>query len=309
MNATIRPAREDDLPGILDIDNDAVLNTISRWASSSAAGSTSCTGSCSSTDHPRPSDNIAMRHSLLIRSLFILGAAALARGAEPAEASPPNTLTAAEQVAGWKLLFDGRTTAGWRGFNKPAFPDQGWIVGDGALKKVAGVRGGDIITAETFDDFELSWEWRIPPGANNGVKYFITEARGTAVGHEYQMIDDTRVKDPKGATASFYDVVPPKAGKRPPRIGEWNASRIVVHGNHVEHWLNGDKVLEYELGSPEVLAAVAKSKFKSVPGFGAKLRGHLLLTDHNDEAWFRNLKLRELPQPSPAAEGNVPTQR
>jgi len=242
-----------------------------------------------------------MHSRFLIGLLFILGVAGITHGAEPAGASSPNTLTPAEQAAGWKLLFDGRTTSGWRGFNKPAFPDQGWIVEDGALKKVAGVRGGDILTAETFDDFELSWEWRIPPGANNGVKYFITEARGSAVGHEYQMTDDTRVKDPKGSTASFYDVLPPKLGKRPPRIGEWNASRIVVQGNHVEHWLNGDQVLEYELGSPEVLAAVAKSKFKSVNGFGAKLRGHLLLTDHNDEAWFRNLKIRELPPPSPAA--------
>jgi len=241
-----------------------------------------------------------MHSSLLIRLSLIVVAAGLARGAEPAETSPPNTLTAAEQAAGWRLLFDGRTSAGWRGFKKPAFPDKGWVVEDGVLKKVAGVRGGDLITTETFDDFELSWEWRIAAGGNNGVKYFITEARGSAVGHEYQMIDDTRVKDPKGSTASFYDVLPPKPGKRPPRIGAWNLSRIKVQGNHVEHWLNGDRVLEYELGSPEVLAAVAKSKFKEVKGFGAKLRGHLLLTDHNDEAWFRNLKLRELPQRSPA---------
>lgn len=247
-----------------------------------------------------------MHSSLLIRLPLIVVAAGLARGAEPAESSPPNTLTAAEQAAGWKLLFDGRTSAGWRGFKKPAFPDKGWIVEDGVLKKVAGVRGGDLITTETFDDFELSWEWRIAAGGNNGVKYFITEARGSAIGHEYQMIDDTRVKDPKGSTASFYDVLPPKPGKRPPRIGAWNHSRIMVQGNHVEHWLNGDKVLEYELGSPEVLAAVAKSKFKDVKGFGAKLRGHLLLTDHNDEAWFRNLKLRGLPPP---ARTEVPAPR
>ena len=239
-----------------------------------------------------------MRPPLLLSVSLILAVTAPLRGAEPFQTSPPNTLSAAERAAGWRLLFDGRTTTGWRGFQKAAIPGRGWIVEGGVLKKVKGVRGGDILTVERFDDFELIWEWRIPAGANNGVKYFITEERGSAIGHEYQMIDDTQVKDPKGATASFYDVLPPKPGKRPPRIDAWNLSRIVVQGNHVEHWLNAEKVLEYELGSPEVLTAVAKSKFKDVKGFGVKLPGHILLTDHNDEAWFRNLKLRELSERS-----------
>ena len=205
-----------------------------------------------------------------------------------------NQLTPEQQAAGWKLLFDGKSLNGWRSFKKKDAPQQGWVVEDGILKKVANVRGGDIITSEQFGDFELNWEWRIPARANNGIKYFITEERSSAIGHEYQMVDDATVKDPRQRTASFYDVLPPNenAASRPP--GEWNSSRVIVRGNRVEHWLNGDKVLDYELGSKEVLAAVAKSKFKDVAGFGTKITGHVLLTDHKDEAWYRNIKIRRL---------------
>jgi hypothetical protein len=206
----------------------------------------------------------------------------------------PNELTPAEKAEGWTLLFDGKTTAGWRSFKKQSFPDKGWVVEEGCLKKVANVQGGDIITTNTFNDFDLRWEWRIPPRANNGIKYFIIEERGSAIGHEYQMIDDSLVKDGKSSTASFYEVLPPSQNKplKPP--GEWNQSRVLVKGNHVEHWLNGAKVLAYELGSEQVKAGVATSKFKSVKGFGEKVRGHILLTDHKDEACFRNVKIREL---------------
>jgi len=135
----------------------------------------------------------------------------------------------------------------------------------------------------------------LPSKANNGVKYFITEQRTEALGHEYQMIDDTTVTDQRQSTAAFYDVLPPNPSKplRPP--GQWNESRVLVRGNHVEHWLNGAKVLAYELGSPEVLEAVGKSKFKNVKGFGTKIRGHVLLTEHHDEAFFRSIRVRELP--------------
>jgi hypothetical protein len=207
-----------------------------------------------------------------------------------------NTLTDAEKAAGWKLLFDGKTTAGWRNFKKPSIvTTNGWVVEDGWLKKAAGKRGGDIITQDQFSDFELQWEWRIPRRANNGIKYFITEERGSAIGHEYQMIDDDAIGDPKSKTASFYAILPPK-DHPPVRLApETNLSRLVVRDNRVEHWLNGEKVLEYDCGSEEVLAAVAKSKFKNVQGFGTKIKGHILLTDHNDEASYRNLKVRELP--------------
>lgn len=215
--------------------------------------------------------------------------------ASSAPAQSLNQLTDEEKAAGWELLFDGKTLNGWRNFKKQTPPKQGWVVEEGILKKVAGVNGGDIISFKEYEQFEFTWEWRIAPRANNGIKYFITESRNSAIGHEYQMIDDSIIKIPKEQTASFYDVLPPNAYKPVKAPGEWNFSRVVVLGNHVEHWLNGAQVLEYELGSEEVKAAVAKSKFKNVAGFGTRIKGHILLTDHHDEAWFRNLKIRELP--------------
>ena len=166
------------------------------------------------------------------------------------------------------------------------------------LKKIAGFKGGDIITEQQFDDFELTWEWRIEPGANNGVKYLVTEARPGAPGHEYQMLDDASAKwaklPAKDKTAAFYQVLAAVEDKGYQPAGEWNQSRILVQGNHVEHWLNGRKALEYELGSDAVMAAVAASKFKKHHDFGQKTKGHIMLTDHNDAAWFRNIKLRVL---------------
>ena len=214
-------------------------------------------------------------------------------------AAESNRLTDSEKAAGWKLLLDGKTTQGWRGYKKPAFPEKGWKVEDGILKKIGGERGGDIITDEKFDDFELTWEWRIGAKGNNGLKYLVTEDRSSAPGHEYQMIDDKGNPDAangaKRLTASFYDVLPPSSDSLPKPAGEWNLSRIVVQGNHVEHWLNGRKVLEYELGSAAVKTAVGNSKFKDVAAFGTKIKGHIMLTDHGDECWFRDIKVRELP--------------
>ena len=211
-------------------------------------------------------------------------------------AAESNRLTDSEKAAGWKLLFDGKTTHGWRGYKKPAFPEKGWKIEDGILKKVGGERGGDIITDEKLDDFELTWEWRVGAKGNNGLKYLVTEDRPSAPGHEYQMIDDKGNPDAangaKRLTASFYDVLPPSSESLPKPAGEWNLSGIVVVGNHVEHWLNGRKVLEYELGSAAVRAAVASSKFKDAAGFGTKIKGHIMLTDHGDECWFRNIKVR-----------------
>ncbi len=214
-----------------------------------------------------------------------------------------NALTADERAAGWQLLFDGQSLKGWRPYGKPtAGADaigSGWKVENGLLKKLAGVKGGDIITEKKYTDFEFSWEWRLEKNANNGIKYMVTEARPQAPGYEYQMLDDLSDKwkklHAKALTASFYEVLPPAVDKPLKPAGEWNASRLVVQGNQVEHWLNGKQVLAYELGSAAVKAGVADSKFKKHPDFGTKLTGHLMLTDHNDEAWYRNLKLRELP--------------
>lgn len=214
-------------------------------------------------------------------------------------AQPLNTLTAEEKAAGWKLLFDGQSLQGWRLYGRKTSPEAGWKVEDGLLRKLPKQRGGDIITEAKFEDFDLSWEWRISAGGNNGLKYLVTEERTAGPGHEYQMLDDAVHPDgkygPKRQTASFYQVLAPTADKPLKPVGEWNASRVLIRGNHVEHWLNGAKVLEYELGSEAVMAGVANSKFKNAPGFGTKIRGHIMLTDHQDECWFRNIKIRELP--------------
>jgi hypothetical protein len=223
-------------------------------------------------------------------SLYLTGCAT------PRSAALPNTLTAAEAKAGYQLLFDG-TTAGWRNFGKPTFPAQGWVVEDGWLHHVAKAGGGDIITRDQFTDFELEFEWRIGKGANSGVKYLISEARGSAIGHEYQVIDDSLHPDaahgPKRQTAALYDALPPvKAPVRP--AGELNHSRIVVRGADVEHWLNGQRVVKYQLGSPALLEAKAQSKFKAETRWGTKFATPILLQDHGDDVWFRNVKLRPL---------------
>jgi hypothetical protein len=212
-----------------------------------------------------------------------------------------NGLTPEERAAGWAILLDGTSLKGWRPYGKPSGTPigEGWKIEQGLLHKVPGVKGGDIITEKQYTDFELVWGWRLAKGANNGVKYLVTEARPGAPGYEYQMLDDQSDKwnklHAKALTASFYEVLAPAADKPLKAAGEWNSSRILVQGNHVEHWLNGKKVLEYEFGSDAVKAGVAGSKFKKYPDFGTKLAGHIMLTDHNDEAWYRFVKIRELP--------------
>jgi hypothetical protein len=208
-----------------------------------------------------------------------------------------NELTSAEKSAGWVLLFDGKTLNGWRPYaHKPA---GGWDVVDGTLHAIGKTKGGsELITEKKYDNFEFSWEWKLPEAGNNGVKYFVTEERKTAPGHEYQMLDDKRHPDagagPIRQTAAFYYVLPPAADKPYREAGQWNQSKIVVQGKTVEHWLNGKLVLKYEAGSPEVKAGVAASKFAKEPGFGDKIPGHLMLTYHNDDCWYKNIKLREL---------------
>lgn len=200
--------------------------------------------------------------------------------------------------AGWLPLFDGQSLKGWRPYGRPAGTaiGPGWRVEDGMLHKLPGVKGGDIITEKTFKDFELEWEWRLAKDANNGVKYCVTEQRPEAPGYEYQMLDDlsSRYKklQPKSLTASFYEVLAPAADKPVKPAGEWNVSRVVVRGERAEHWLNGRMVLAYTFGSQAVKEGVAAGKFKKHTGFGDKLTGHIMLTDHQDEAWYRRVSIR-----------------
>ena len=236
--------------------------------------------------------------------LTVLAMAALGAGhaAAPERTSAMNTLTDAEKKAGWMLLFDGHSLDGWRGYKRPDATDSRWRVEDGTLtvpadngKDTHGQR--DIITKDTFEQFELLVEWKVAQGSNSGVKYFVLEDRDSAIGHEYQVIDDERHPDakvgPHRQTAAFYDVLP--AHDRPiTPAGEWNATRIVVRGQIVEHWLNGKKVLEYELNSPPLNAAIEKSKFKGIERFGKRQNGYILLQDHGDQVWFRNIKIRRL---------------
>ena len=235
-----------------------------------------------------------------MKNIFLAIAILLLAGcASTQKETQPNTLTRAEQRQGWTLLFDGTSATGWRGDGKQKFPEKGWVIENGALRKVAKERGGDIITEKMYSEFDLKFDWKLATGANNGVKYFVTPER-KGVGHEYQLIDDETVREARNnsvhSTASFYEVLAPWPNK-PAALhpaGEWNSSRILVKGNKVEHWLNGQKVLEYELGSEQVKAGVAKSKFKNVPHFGERVKGHILLTDHSDECTFRNIKILDL---------------
>lgn len=204
-----------------------------------------------------------------------------------------NTLTAAEKQAGWKLLFDGRTTDGWRGFKAPA-PDAGWHVAEGALSPDPKA-SQDIMTKEMFGDFELAFEWKIGPKGNSGVMYRVTEDgdRTYWSGPEYQVLDNSRGEPPVQRAGALYDLYAPTGAVTKP-VGEFNEARIVIRRGRVEHWLNGVKVVEYELGSADFKARVAASKFKAWPMFAQGARGHIALQNHGDPVAYRNIKVRPL---------------
>jgi hypothetical protein len=203
------------------------------------------------------------------------------------------------EKGGWIQLFNGKDLTGWRGYNKPDAKETRWKVVDGLLAldhngagDTHGVR--DLITDTTYEQFDLRWEWKISEGGNSGVKYFVVEDRPDAIGHEYQMIDDERHPDakigPHRQTAAFYDVFP--AHDRPMKpAGEWNTSEVIVKGKHVTHLLNGKNVLEYDMESPALLAAIEKSKFKGIDRFSKLIPGHILVQDHGDAVWFRKIEI------------------
>ena len=221
-----------------------------------------------------------------------------------ADTAQPNTLSDAERQAGWKLLFDGKTTTGWRGYKMDKMPP-GWAAIDGALVRLKGGAGGkgagggdDIVTTEDFESFDLSLEWKVVANGNSGVLYHVSEEPVTSWHYapEVQILDNSAhpIRSKLELAGACYDLYPPsKDVTNPP--GQWNRMRILVDGAHVEHWMNGEKIVEYELWSDDWNQRVAKSKHKVRPKFGTFKKGPICLQDHSDRIEFRDIKIRVLP--------------
>ena len=220
----------------------------------------------------------------------------------------PNTISDLEAKEGWKLLWDGKTTNGWRGAKLTSFPKDGWLIEDDILKVMKSdggesTNGGDIVTIKKYKNFELSVDFKITEGANSGVKYFVdtelNRGEGSSIGCEYQILDDNVHPDAKLGVAgnrklgALYDLIPVSESK-PYRNKFFNNARIIVRGTHIEHWLNGVKILEYERNNQMWRALVAYSKYSVWPNFGEAETGHILLQDHGDEVWFQNIKIKEI---------------
>lgn len=204
----------------------------------------------------------------------------------------------AQQASDWISLFDGKTIAHWRGFKMATVPD-GWRVVDGTITRTGD--GADLVSREQYTNFEFEFEWKVPPGGNSGIMFRVTEAleRTYHSGPEYQILDNARHADGKNpltsAGANYALHAPTRDASRP--VGEWNQGRLIVNGNNVQHWLNGEKVVEYTLGTPQWTALVKASKFNEWPQYGREPRGHLVIQDHGDRVQFRNLRIRVLRTP------------
>lgn len=244
-----------------------------------------------------------MNARLLVLFLLVLGSQTVW--------SQHNRLTKKERKQGWTLLFDGKSGKGWKGAFLDSFPAKGWEIKDGTLMVqpsggAESTNGGDIVTTGLYSDFELMVDFKLTEGANSGIKYFVDPAQPkpdnprSALGLEFQILDDARHPDAKmgregnRTLSSLYDLIAAPTNKPVHPIGEWNTARIVSKGRHVEHWLNGTKVLEYERGSETFKELIQKSKYKPIPGFGLGHEGRILLQDHGDRVYFRNIKLRKL---------------
>lgn len=213
-----------------------------------------------------------------------------------------------EKKENWISLFDGSTTSEWRSLNSQSFPEQGWLVKDGELivlsKTENSPAGKDIITINQFSSFELELECKLTEGANSGIKYFVVNNfpgnEGKYLGCEFQLIDNERHadallgRDGNRTMASLYDLIPASGAKQPNPAGQWNKVRLLVKGNHVEHWLNDEKVVEYDRGSEHFRELVKISKYKELKDFGEAPQGHILLQGHSDEVAFRSIRIRNL---------------
>jgi hypothetical protein len=237
----------------------------------------------------------AQASSHIATALAASSSTAVQAGAAGAGAAD-NTLTAAEKSAGWKLLFDGKTPSGWHTYQKKGVTE-GWSVVNGELTRTG--RGGDLVTDAQYADFELSIDWKIAANGNSGIFYrgLETEERIYYTAPEYQVLDNDGHPDAKNGpdrlAGANYDLIPPSKNVCHP-AGQWNSTRILVRGAHVEHWLNGEKVVEYEFWTPEWQALVANNKFKAWPTYGMAKAGHIAIQDHGDTVAFKNIKLRIL---------------
>ena len=231
----------------------------------------------------------------------------------------PNKLTRQQKAEGWKLLWDGKTTEGWRSAYGEAFPEKGWTISDGVLEVNANggqesLGGGDIITVDQYENFWLSVDFKLTPGANSGIKYFVRpdlyEVKdASAIGCEFQILDDELHPDAKLGKAgnrtlgSLYDLITADKADAPFDKEGWNTAWVKVQGNHVGHWLNGVKIVEYERNCQVFNALVACSKYKDWKNFGNHAKGHILLQEHGDHVSYRNVMIKKLPAPEPVAVG------
>jgi hypothetical protein len=227
-----------------------------------------------------------------------------------------NFLTPDEVDQGWELLFDGKTLDGWRGLGRDDVPKEHWTIEDGTIRKLNSglvaslpdgqpVEGGDLMTIRAFDNYELYFEWKLTKAGNTGLKYNVSEdiskaidSPYAAIGFEYQLLDDKDTTylgklKPSQYTGCLYDMIAPEGAVVRP-LGEYNSSKILVDGNNVEHWLNGKKVVQFEFGSQRLDSLFKQSKYKDIPNFHQKRKGHIVLQNHKDDAWFRNIKIREI---------------
>ena len=237
-----------------------------------------------------------MRHNVLLTMLAVSMTPTLAVAQTASSDTTLNKLTPAERAAGWRLLFDGRTTDGWRGFKLNSMPD-GWKVVDGALTRVAAA--GDILSTQKFKNFELDLEWKISEGGNSGIFYRGSEDEDAIywTAPEMQVLDDAHHEDGKSrltAAGADYGLYEAPSGIVKP-AGQWNQVRLIVNGRHVEHWLNGVRLLQYELYSPDWEMKVKDSKFGAHPKYGRNAEGVIGLQDHGDWVAFRNIKIHVLP--------------